>query len=1004
MIRFALDELGRENGHHTFEDLCRELARARLVSNVLPATGPVAGGGDQGRDFETFRTYLAGSLRFSRGFIGLASPDTVVFACTIQREDVRGKIKDDLASICTEGTPVQAVYFLCTEPVKVSVRHELQAWAVAKFEVTLEILDGPAIARLLADHETFWIARTYLHLPADLSPVPPPGEPAVATWYARLSDDWAQGDRAIGNFAELMQVAEGLRHATDTASARADLGDWLRLMEGAVSAARDIADTQRARYEITRATLRGTGDLRPAEQHARAFFADVLSLMAPGDLLDAAVLLQYLDTAARNGESPIPAGEVSAWRATLRGYLASLLDAVTSPGRRAGLLEATAYLGLQIDFDAAAELVEPREDLAEPTRFAAPDELPDIEFPAWMPLADADHAMTSLWEVIEFLPQAPLFPVDSLARYFDMVTPAIVEHPLYPAVRSGLDDATSRQAGEASTADRCLTRAKGLYRSGKRLAALRELHEAKVKWWHGDTACDSILAMLRISEIYCDLLLPQAAKKYAMAAGFAALQADDKKARVLAPLALFQAAECDYLSGAWLSALRLAGVAVLLHGNFAPDPWNLDRHQALAATIVEASAIKAASRLRHEITGIVNRLIEDAGLAWEVGEVLSAERGFGEWREEEFLAHSARELTGAPFSDIAAERVFAFRCLGQQWRIRCRNDPDTVAAVEEFCATAQIVLAELAADDPVLLSSVIEVQAELADTTASPADLVQPLPDNTCARWKVILPTAREDAPGEADLQLLGALVIMLHRSSLLPWDKFAAALDKAGRIGLMNRIAAVTDHRTATAYFGDVGEPQVRHPWGAPLGDPADFPAREAAELGVPAAAGPGYNQERALEAIRARYEHCAAVTRHTLPRIMAKSATQAQLRRLVGEGRPEWIVLMALANVVMNHRLRESGWLLVRTPDEQWKARAAEEMRREERQDDPSPSPAEVSEALPLQLNLVTANVAQFWGLQINQQTPDFDTIESLLRARYRYWDDDTDHPSHFAALRRP
>ena len=113
-----------------------------MVSNLLPATGPVAGGGDQGRDFETFRTYLSGSLRFSRGFIGLASADTVVFACTLQREDVQGKIKDDLTSICTQGTPVQAVYFLCTEPVKVSIRHDLQAWATAKFGVALEVLDG----------------------------------------------------------------------------------------------------------------------------------------------------------------------------------------------------------------------------------------------------------------------------------------------------------------------------------------------------------------------------------------------------------------------------------------------------------------------------------------------------------------------------------------------------------------------------------------------------------------------------------------------------------------------------------------------------------------------------------------------------------------------------------------------------------------------------------------------------------------------------------------------
>jgi hypothetical protein len=142
-------------------------------------------GADQGRDFETFRTYLAGSLRFSRGFIGLASPDTVVFACTIQREDVRGKIKDDLTSICTQGTTVQTVYFLCTEPVKVSVRHDLQAWATKKFGVALEVLDGPAIARLLAEHETFWIARTYLHLPAELFPALPPARRQPRTTLRR---------------------------------------------------------------------------------------------------------------------------------------------------------------------------------------------------------------------------------------------------------------------------------------------------------------------------------------------------------------------------------------------------------------------------------------------------------------------------------------------------------------------------------------------------------------------------------------------------------------------------------------------------------------------------------------------------------------------------------------------------------------------------------------------------------------------------------------------------
>jgi hypothetical protein len=999
MIRFALDELSSENGHHAFEDLCRELARARIVSNLLPATGPVAGGGDQGRDFETFRTYLAGSLRFSRGFIGLASADTVVFACTLQREDLSGKIKDDLTSICTQGTPVDMVYFLCTEPVKVSTIHDLQKWATQKFGVTLEVVNGQAIAGLLADHDTFWIARTYLHLPAGLAPSPPPEEQGAPAWYARLRDDWSQGDRTIGNFAELTQVAEGLRHATDTRSARADLGDWLQLMDRAASSLEDVASLQRARYEITRATLRGTGDLRPAEHHARTFFEDVLSLAAPGDLHDAVVLLQYLDTAARIGESSISTGEVRAWAATLRGHIASLLDDAASPGRRAGLLRATADLALNMDVDALGEPPAPPEQPAGPRVHTAPDDLLDIEeFPAWIPLADIDLAMASLLELIDVLPQAPLFPVDSLARYFDMLTPALVDHPLYPSVRSGLDEATSRQAGEASTAVRCRTRAMALYRSGKRLAALRELHEAKVKWWHGDTARDSVLAMLHISGIYSDLLLLQAAKKYALLAGFAALQADDTRARSLAPRALFQAADCDYQSGAWVSALRLTLVAVLLQVHYTADPWNLEKHRAFAATIAQAAVIKAASRHRPEVCGAVGRLIADMDLARETDEIASADHGFGEWDESAFLAHSAQELAGVPFSDISPDRVFSFACLGQQWRVRCKNTPATVTATEELCATAQIILAELAADDPVFLSSVIEVQVELGDTTAAPADLIQSLPDNECARWKVTLPTVPPDAPGQADLDLLGTLVIMLHRSSMLPWDKFTKALDKAGRLGLMNRIGAVTSHRTATAYFADAGEPDTGVPRGTPIGDPEKFSPREAAELAPSSTAGPGYSQARALDAIQARYKHSAAVTRCTLPRALSDPAAGALLRRLADEGRPEWIVLMALANTVMSHRLLTPGMTSASFPGEQWTSLAQEEIRREEQPGDPSPSAAEICEVLPVQLNLVAATIAQFWGLTLNQETPDFEAVEALLRSRYRYWADDTDHASHF------
>lgn len=57
-IRFQLEQLSAKNAHHDFEHLCRHMTRARICTNILPATGPVSAGGDQCRDFETFRTYL----------------------------------------------------------------------------------------------------------------------------------------------------------------------------------------------------------------------------------------------------------------------------------------------------------------------------------------------------------------------------------------------------------------------------------------------------------------------------------------------------------------------------------------------------------------------------------------------------------------------------------------------------------------------------------------------------------------------------------------------------------------------------------------------------------------------------------------------------------------------------------------------------------------------------------------------------------------------------------
>ena len=994
IIGYYLSQLRVQNRHHDFEHLCQDLARLRIASNILPATGPVAGSGDQGRDFETFYTYLRKNLRFSAGFIALASTDTVVFACTVQVKGVNAKIKSDVTAICTEGTAVDRVYFLASEPVKAGDRHDLAEWAEQEHKVKLTILDREAIAEMLCDRDVFWIAKTHLHLPAELAPDPPANEPAAPAWYIRLKARWSKTERAVENLGELMQAVDGLRHATDTRAVRGDLPDWLALFETYLSSAADPYGAQRARYEISRATLRGTGDLRPAEVHVEEFFTELPAMTRPVDLRDAGILITYLDAASRNGDSSIATAHVKDWAAQLRSHVDSLLAKAGTAGERAGLLDVAAHLALQIDADALAQADPEPENPQRPHRHRPPDELEDVVMPAWLPLVDADGAMALLLELIDLLPEAPLFPIGALSRHLDMLAPVLVEHPHYRQVRSALDEAVGQQAGAAASARSCRTRAMALYSNGKLLAALRELHEAKVSWWHGDTVRSSILAMLFISHIYRELHLPQVAKKYALAAAFAALNTDDARVRDLAPIGLFRAAHAEYEAGAWLAALELTGVGTALQSEFAPDPWNLEMHEDFERAAAYAASIKAAVRHRPELAAPVDRLVGQAGLTELVEEILAEEPEEFASTEDALAERSEKTLNGAPFGDAAPVRTICFGALGQRWRVHCANERDAVAAAEEFCAIAQIVLAEFAAGDPMLLTATVEIEIEFYSTGQTPAEHAVQVPDNSCVRWKVHLPEPADQAGGQSEMDVLATLAVVLSDSSLLPWEAFEQIIDAAGREGLRGKLSVVARYQRTAAYFTwEVAE--LEGPVRAqPIGNPARFPASEALELAAKAGDGPGYERDKALEAVALRYENCAPMMRHSLPRLLADPDLKALLTRAVEDGRPEWIVMMALANIVMNHRITAQFGPL--TDPAAARRLTVDQMRRQEHADDPSPSPAQVAAVFALQLGIVTVTVAQFWGLTVHQRTPDLDAIESVLKSRYHFWDDDVEHTS--------
>jgi hypothetical protein len=166
-IEFQLARLGSHNAHHQFEDLCLAVARRRLASNLMPSTGPVSSGGDQGRDAETHWTEISsaspGQARTSV-FNALVSAEPAAMACTLQRGRLPAKIRKDIASICSQGEPVTRVFYFAIEPLPKGQRATLVAEVREKHGIQLEIWDAQALAANLADRDLWHAARRYLHV------------------------------------------------------------------------------------------------------------------------------------------------------------------------------------------------------------------------------------------------------------------------------------------------------------------------------------------------------------------------------------------------------------------------------------------------------------------------------------------------------------------------------------------------------------------------------------------------------------------------------------------------------------------------------------------------------------------------------------------------------------------------------------------------------------------------------------------------------------------------
>lgn len=1006
-IRYGLSTLAETNSHHDFEAICLGLARKRIATNLMPATGPVSAGGDQGRDAESFWTNLPTETATTSSFKVGATHENVVLACTIQQADVPTKIRTDLRSICTRGEHVDRVVFFTLSPVPVAKRHKLQQQARDRHSISLDIWDAVAVAKELSEHDLYHLAVDYLHLPSDLAPDRPIPESPKPDWYGEILSRWGTRQDPPSTLGDLIELKEGLRLASTDPLLAPDLSQWLRLTKKLLANANSDDVTVRAQFEIAWATMRGTETLRPADDLVRGFFELVPgTLEDPGILRDATMLLDLGYAAMLRRATGIDRSQLESWHRALADKVDALLRSSSYPNTRAMLLSLKAYLSLHQRYPAGllpelGEVASMSDTLA-----ALRDKvLRDTDHTvSGIELMDVDKGMNALGELADLLPEAPLFPVRDTADIFALYTAQLVDHRLYEKVRDGLDDALVRIEGETGRGSRALNRALKLIEVDRLLDALHELHVAKVNWWHGDTLEGSIEMFMLISSIYYQLNLPLAGKQYALAAMTAARNAKDPSLAHFVAHGMLVAAACDHHAGQSLTATRTFNLGLLAKSHYGDGPTDFENQPAVVNMLQDQCHIyRAAQSVRPSLIPLLNSLLEPSNVVDAITSMLDVVSGIDPMTESEIAGATDRSGMGRLFSDIGPTRSYRWSALGLTWHVQCRNERRAVLATERFIATTQIVLGEFARHDAHLLQETLRIDVNInARNGEGGGKWVDWISDEQGGRWNLHLTPAQGCDIEALQLESLGAAMHFLASQSLLNQSDFTNIMEDLFAGGLLHKstivrpydeLADLTDEAAYVAssvrsetFIGCNNPSELRNP-------------RPEMQMRQDLASTYEANRNKIFDNIAYRYATLPAVIGPALALLQLDVPFAIVAKRLRREGWLDWHLLLAVANIVVNDRAKARGIRLSRHMTAKEKRSFIDLIHEPALASDSVLSPTSFSEDI-LRLHLSSAAVSGLTtlGLTLHKKTVPGEAVLNFLGDRYRYWIDDVQHEPCF------
>ncbi len=208
-FEYHLETLTARKQELDFERFARKLAEKELCPNLLPQTGPT-GGGDSKVDSETYpvsaeitdRWYYANAT----GREGATERWAFAFSA---KEDWRGKVRGDIASIAGTNRDYKVAYFITSRFAKDKDRAKLEDELRNKYKIDVRILDRTWIVEKVFQNKRQLLAIETLKLEIPLTSIEKKGPRDISreNELKELEDQINEPDRYVGLRYQLIEDA-----------------------------------------------------------------------------------------------------------------------------------------------------------------------------------------------------------------------------------------------------------------------------------------------------------------------------------------------------------------------------------------------------------------------------------------------------------------------------------------------------------------------------------------------------------------------------------------------------------------------------------------------------------------------------------------------------------------------------------------------------------------------------------------------------------------------------